>query len=350
MPEMAAAIEPEVEEGAPYGVRLSIIVVSYNTREMTLDALRSAIEQTRDTSYEIIVVDNASSDGSAEAIAALGGPVRLIALSENIGFARANNVAASEAHGEFILLLNPDTVVIDRGIDRLLAFADERPGAGIWGGRSLFADGRLNPTCCWRRPTPWNAFCRVAGLTGLFPASALFNTEAYGGWRRDAVAEVDIVSGSFLLIRHDIWRALEGFDPAFFMYGEEADLCLRARALGARPLFTPDARIIHYGGASETTRKAKIMKLLAAKAELIRRHWHPALRSLGIALLALWPLSRFLALSIAAIAGGRLDLKLKAQTWREIWAGRHNWVDAYRPERARAEPFAPLAARLEASP
>ncbi len=328
---VAASIDGEFDGLAParYAVRLSILVVSYNTRELTLEALRSAIAEMRGTSYEIIVVDNASTDGSAEAIRACLGPIQLIALAENIGFARANNLAAEQACGEFLLLLNPDTVVIDRGIERLLAFADEQPAAGIWGGRTLFPDGRLNPSCCWQRATLWNTFCRTVGLTGLFPASGLFNAEAYGGWRRDRVSEVDIVSGCFLLIRHDLWQGLGGFDPAFFMYGEEADLCLRARELGGRPLFTPDARIVHYGGASEASGTAKMVKLLAAKAELIRRHWHPLLRPVGLGLLTLWPLTRYLTLSIAALPGNRIDFALRASAWREIWSNRHGWLGAY---------------------
>ena len=107
----------------------------------------------------------------------------------------------------------------------------------------------------------WNLFCRAVGLTGLFPQSRLFNAEAYGGWKRDTEREVDIVTGCFFLIEHRFWDTLGGFDPLFFMYGEEADLCLRARPLGARPRITPDARIVHYGGASERVRAEQIIRV-----------------------------------------------------------------------------------------
>ena len=142
------------EDGAGEGVAaaapvLSILVVSYNTRAMTLDCLRSVVAETR-TPYELIVLDNASADGSAEAVAAEFPQARLIASPENLGFAEGNNVAAQEARGEYLLLLNPDTLVLRGSLDRLLDFARAEPGAGIWGGRTLFADGRLNPSSCWR--------------------------------------------------------------------------------------------------------------------------------------------------------------------------------------------------------
>lgn len=310
-------------------MRLSIIVVSYNTAAMTVAALRSVVAETLLSDYELIVVDNASSDGSAEQIAAAGLPLRLIRLGDNVGFARANVVAAAGATGDVLLLLNPDTVVRANAIDRLVAFADANPGAGIWGGRTVFAGGRLNASCCWRRSGPWNALCRALGLTGLLPRSPIFNAEAYGGWQRDRVRAVDIVSGCFFLIRRSLWDRLGGFDPAFFMYGEEADLCARARKLGARPLFTPYAEIVHHGGASEPVRALKMQKLLAAKALLVRRHWHPATQPLGLALLALWPLSRALALRLADALRGRCEHDAASACWREIWRGRRNWLAAY---------------------
>src|SRR5690606_157263 len=116
----------------------------------------------------------------------------------------------------------------------------------------------------------WNLFCRTVGLSRVFPDSAFFNSEAYGGWDRMSERAVDIVTGCLLLIGRADWEALEGFDPVFFMYGEEADLCLRAAdSLGARPLVTPDATIIHHDGASSTARADKMVRILQARKELI---------------------------------------------------------------------------------
>ncbi|MGQ0673558.1 MAG: glycosyltransferase family 2 protein [Hyphomicrobium sp.] len=314
---------------APDKVEVSIIVVSYNTRAMTLAALDSIVAETRGVCYEIIVVDNASSDGSAETIARHPSGPRLIALDQNIGFARANNLAADQARGRYILLLNSDTVVLDGAIDRLVAFARANRKALIWGGRTLFADGRLNPSSCWGRMTVWNLACRLVGLTALFPRSEWLNGECYGGWPRDRVREVDIVSGCFLLIPRSIWLALGGFDPLFFMYGDDADLCLRAERLGARPMITPEATIIHHGGASETALTGKMIKLLAAKASIIERHWRQPWQALGHHLLALWPASRWLATSLTAILTGSESARASASTWGDIWRARDEWRHGY---------------------
>lgn len=328
---------------------VSILIVSYNTRELTLAAIGSARAETT-VAHEIIVIDNASSDGSAAAIAAHPAGVRLVALDENIGFARANNLAASHARGRYLLLLNPDTVTRDRAIDRLLEFARAEPAAGIWGGRTVFADGSPNPSSAWGRMTLWNLFCRASVLTGLFPRSALFNGEAIAGWARDTVRHVDIVSGCFLLATREVWDRLGGFDPLFFMYGEEADLCLRARAMGARPMATPDAVIVHLGGASETARTGKMVKLLAAKISLIDRHMPAATRPLGRLLLRAWPLGRWLALAAAAKLPGRARYAATAAVWHDIWRRRREWQHGYREPRgaALASSAAPVLHQQEA--
>ena len=306
---------------------LSILMISYNTREMTLASLRSVFEQTTRTSFEVIVVDNQSSDGSADAIEAeFAGRIRLIRAEANLGFAGGNNRAATHARGEFLLLLNPDTVVLDHAIDQLVEFAHANASADIWGGRTVFADGLLNPASCWKRASVWSMLCQASGLARVFRGSGVFNAEAYGGWQRDSVRGVDIVSGCFFLIRRDLWEALDGFDLTYFMYGEEADLCLRARAHGARPMVTPEATIVHYGGASEKVRADKLVRLLAAKATLIRRHWPSWKAPLGLALLASWPLSRVVALSALRLAGRDRDAR---KAWLDVWKRRADWSRGY---------------------
>lgn len=314
--------------------KLSILIVSYNTRDMTIACLDSILAATSDTTYEVIVVDNASTDGSAAAVAAHPIGARLIASGENLGFAEGNNRAANLARGELLLLINPDTVVVDRAIDRLVAFAEQRPDAKIWGGRTIFADGRLNPANAWGRITVWRLACRAVGLTGVFPNSAIFNGEAIGGWDRESERRVDIVSGCFLLITREFWRRLGGFDPVFFMYGEEADLCLRAKALGAKPAIGPTATIIHHGGASEATREGKLVKLLAAKSELIIRHVPLWQQALALTLNAAWPLTRWLALESGARLRSRSDHRERAAVWRSVWRRRDEWQQGWGSGRA----------------
>jgi GT2 family glycosyltransferase len=306
-------------------IDLSVIVVSYNTREMTLEAIRSLYRETRRTSFELIVVDNASSDGSAEAIAREFPSARLLAETDNHGFARANNLAAQLAQGDFILLLNPDTVVLDGAVDRLMAFAIEQPQAEIWGGRTLFGDHRLNPTSCWRRMTLWNVFCRASGLANLLRNNPLFDSEAYGGWPRDSVRRVDIVTGCFFLTRRSFWNALGGFSPRFFMYGEEADFCLRARRLGARPMVTPEATIVHYGGASEKVRVDKVVRLFRAKVELMRSHWSCPAYWLGLGMYYGWAWSRAFGFSLVAGLTGRARHRETRDQWLGVWRDRKVW-------------------------
>jgi GT2 family glycosyltransferase len=303
---------------------LSIIVVSYNTRDMTLACLASVRDQTR-TPFQLIVVDNASSDGSAKAIAAAFPDVILLAETINHGFAPAHDIALPHATAPWVLLLNPDTVVLDGAIDKLMDFATRCPEAGIWGGRTLYGDRSLNPSSCWRQMTLWSTFCRTSGLSGVFPASEIFNSEPFGRWPRDTERDVDIVTGCFFLMRRADWDTLGGFDPAFTMYGEEADLCLRAKAAGFQPRICPEAEIIHYGGASETVRADKMVRLMRAKTELIQRHFRPGTRTLGKALFALWPLSRALATGVAGRVLNRPHLRETSQVWAEIWARRKEW-------------------------
>ena len=268
------------------------------------------------------MLDNKSQDGSADAIASEFPGNVLMAEQDNHGFAKGNNIAAKRARGEFILLLNPDTVVLDGAIDRLVAFAERVPQAKIWGGRTLFGDLSLNSSSCWRRMSLWNIFCRSAGLTGVFSRSALFNSEAYGGWDRSTERHVDIVSGCFFLIKRTDWEALDGFDPVFVMYGEEADLCLRAeRDLSALPHVTPEATIIHYGGASERVRTDRVIRVLRAKAELLRRYIPGWQRPLAQGLFLLFPLSRSMAAGVGLRKGGGES----SEVWSEVWKRRAEW-------------------------
>ena len=307
---------------------ISIVIISYNTRQMTLDCIASVYDQTV-TPFEIIVVDNASSDGSAEAIARAYPDITVIAETENHGFGPAHEIAERHASAPWLLLLNPDTVVLNGAIDTLLTFAQRTPAAGIWGGRTLFGDGSLNPMSCFGRMTLWSTFCRVAGLNGIFRSSTLFNSEYMGTWPRDSERAVDIVSGCLLLLRRDTWDQLGGFDRIFAMYGEEVDLCLRAHKIGLRPRITPDAEIVHYAGASETVRADKMVRLMRAKMELIKRHFPPATRRLGLGLFALWPLSRRVAMGLAGTLLRRPALKDKAKTWAEIWDRRDEWKNGF---------------------
>lgn len=305
-------------------VDVSVLVVSYNTRAMTLDCLASLVRETEGISSEIIVIDNDSRDGSVEAIRAAHPDIRTVALKENLGFGRANNRGAEIARGTRLLLLNPDTLVIDDAVGRLMSFADAHPKARLWGGRTLFADKSLNPTSCWRFMSLTSLFCEATGLAGAFPNSPLLAAERYGGWARDTVREVEIVTGCFLLIDRSLWDELGGFDESFFMYAEEADLCYRARKAGARPLFSPDPAIIHFDGGASPSRLRSAILTYKGKAHFLIRHWTPLRRSLGLMLLKLAVLRRAMADRLTGRRGRAGDLD-----WAEVWAARGDWSAGY---------------------
>jgi len=308
-------------------IDLSILIVSYNTCQETLACLASVYRFPPQCRFEVILIDNASADASADAVARAFPQTKVIASPTNLGFAQGNNVAASHAVGRRLLLLNPDTIVFNDSLSALWRCAEAHPAAQIWGGRTLFADGRLNPASCWGPPTLWSLLCSALGLTRAFPRSAWFNTEAFGGWRRDTERCVPIVSGCYLLIDHALWCDLKGFDSLFFMYAEEVDLCLRAAQRGARPFVTPASTIIHLGGVSEPSQVEKVIKIHRGRVTLIRKHWSPARRRAGLALYWLWA---FLRLIGSNIASGPRDLPgQSAAKWREVWRQRHIWLAGY---------------------
>jgi len=318
-------VQPVVENSVNRA-DLTVIIVSYNTVALTLKAIETLYAQTFRTKFDCIVFDNASDDGSAEAIAGRYPQVILIRSPENVGFARANNIAAMQCQTPYILLLNPDTETQPGAIDALMRCAGDCPEAGIWGGRTVFADGSLNIASCWAAPSLRGLLCRAVGLSTLLPRSSFANPERYGAWPRDTRREVDIVVGCFLLIDRSVWNDLGGFDPKYFMYGEDADLCLRARASGWRPMITPDAQIVHHVGSSTPRNDEKALAVMRSRASIIRDHWPARNVRVGIALMWLWSALRFVV--TRPIARHRRFAK-SAERWQTLWQGRKVWLRGY---------------------
>lgn len=310
----------------PQSAEVTIIIVSWNTRELTLKAIETLLENAGDVQMYVVVWDNASADGSAEAIAEKFPQVELIAHDENLGFAEANNRVAAKAKTDWLLLLNPDTETHPDAVVNLLNFGKENPQAGIVGGRTVYPDGSLNPASCWKKSSPWSLFCSAFGLSRAFPNSRFFNPEAIGGWKRDSVREVDIVVGCFFLLKRSLWNELGGFDSKYFMYGEEADMCLRAARLGYSPMITPDAQIMHLVGASTTLRSQKQIKLMRAKVSLIDDHWPSALAPIGRMLMWFWIANRRLGSIVQSRLSGNSET---ATEWAKIWDARKEWLKGY---------------------
>lgn len=304
-------------------VDVSILIVTYRSREAAHECLESLYSVTAGIDYEVIVVDNASGDGTVEMVRAEFPQARLIALEENVGFAPGVNVAAEAAAGEYLLLLNPDTVVHEGAVRNLVAFARRRPEHGLYGGRTLRPDGTLDPGSCYAQPTLWSLFCFATMLTVAFKGSPVFDPELLGRWQRDSVREVGIVTGCLLLAPRRVWQELGGFDGRFFMYAEDADLALRAIRAGYRPAITPDTEITHAVGIS-SKQPARLTLLFQGKVTLLRKHWRPPRRQVGIALLLLGVGVRALVARLLVRRGSaRLD------AWRHVWRARAAWRRGY---------------------
>jgi GT2 family glycosyltransferase len=314
-----------VENTSASPAELTVIVVNWNTRELVLRCLQTLFDNTPNLRMQVIVADNGSEDGSPEAIAERFPQARLVRNEGDFGFARANNEAMKLVESEWSLLLNPDTEVHPDAVNNLLAFSKLHPEAGITGGRTVFPDGSLNPGSAWNKMTPWSLFCYLTGLNRIFAQSALFNWEAIGGWKRDTVRHVDVVQGSFFMLPTALWRRLGGFDRRYFMYGEEADLCLRAAALGYHPMITPDAEIMHLGGAS-APKGVRMLQNWTAKVTLIRGHWPKFLAPVGLLELWLSCASRALLSALLGKLRGVGDLQ---RDWAMMWEKREEWLKGY---------------------
>lgn len=303
---------------------ISIILVSYNTAEMIQRALNSVIEETTETSYEIIVVDNDSQDNSCEVIRENFPQVTLLDTKQNTGFAGGVQAGANIAKGKYLLLLNPDTVILNHAIDKLVQFAKQYPQNGIWSGVTLNNDHSLNSQHAWSAPTINSLLFSALGLSKVFSKSCFFNHANYGCWERNSVKEVDIVSGCFFLTTRKLWDQLGGLDKQFFMYAEEADYCLKARKYGAHPIVNPDARIIHHGGASHSRFSGKMVKLLKGKVELTYRHIPQWQQPIHKALLYLYVWNKY---TLHNIFKRNSDAQ---KEWQTVYQQRHDWMKGYR--------------------
>ncbi len=228
---------------------VSVIIVSWNTRDILRDCLQSVYAQTHQIRFEVIVVDNASGDGSADMVRREFPEVVLIANTDNRGFAAANNQGLAVAHGRYCLLLNSDTIALDGALDKTTAFADAHPRAAVIGCRVLNADRTLQHSC-FMFPSPLNSFLGMLYLNKLFPRSRFFGREAMTWWDRNDVRQVEVVTGCFMFVRREALAQVGAMDERYFMYGEETDWCFRFRRAGWEVLFAPVGEIIHLGGKS----------------------------------------------------------------------------------------------------
>lgn len=252
---------------------VSIIIVNWNTRQLLADCINDIKSYTHDLTYEIIVVDNASSDGSQEMVRTTFPDVHLIANTENVGFARANNQAIRGSRGRYVLLLNSDAFVRDQTIAQTVAFMDAHPDAGMVGCKLRYADGRLQPSCT-TFPTLFTELLIATQLERLFPKSRLFGTYRMTYWNFNDIRKVDVIMGAYMLVRATAIEQLGMLDESYFMYSEEVDWCYRFKQNGWKVYFYPYVEAIHlWGGSSKPVRVEMLIQLYLSRVAFFRRYY-----------------------------------------------------------------------------
>jgi GT2 family glycosyltransferase len=278
VPSVSRHLGPSAPEAAP---EVSIVIVNWNTKDLLRNCLNSIAEQTRQV-HEILVVDNASTDGSADMVRQEFPDITLIANSANRGFAAANNQAIAVARGRYVLLLNPDTVILDQAIDKMIDWCDEHPDVGCAGCQVMMSDTEIQQTC-FADPTPFALLVAETGLARVFSRSSVFGRARYSSWDRRREMEVDVVSGMFMLIPRPVLDQVGFLDESFFVYAEEADLCRRIRQAGFRCVFTPVARIVHLDGGGKSSDQISVkMHVQLQKSLLIYTTKHYGLVGLPL--------------------------------------------------------------------
>jgi len=260
-------------DGIEMNTDVSIIIVSWNTRKILYDCLASVYAQTRGVRFEVIVVDNASADGTSEMLQSTFPQVTVIANDVNRGFAAANNQGIAVAGGRYILLLNSDTILLNDAVGMTAAFADAHHDAAVVGCSVLNRDHTRQPSC-FMFHSVLNMFLAAAYLYKLFPRSRFFGRQSMSWWDAADAREVDCLNGCFMLVRRKGIEEVGDMDERFFMYGEETDWCYRFKQAGWKIMFSPEGRIIHLGGQS-TVQKAGEMtvRLRLSILQFIGKHY-----------------------------------------------------------------------------
>lgn len=230
---------------------ISIIIVSYNTRELLSDCLESISRYSKNIKCETFVVDNNSSDKTAEFVSKNNLWVKLIANKQNLGFSKANNLALKKSVGKYVLIINPDTKLMPKTLSRMKDFMDNsEQDLAVATCRVELESGQMDKDCRRLFPTPIRALAHFSGLSKVFKKSAFFNGYYCGHLPEDKEHEIDACVGAFMFIKKDLLDKVGYFDEDYFFYGEDLDLCYRFKEAGYKIIYTPITKIIHYKGAS----------------------------------------------------------------------------------------------------
>ncbi len=314
---------------------LSIVIVSFNTREVLRRCLNTLATEAKQLSVEVLVVDNASRDGSIEMVASEFPHVRVLQAGGNLGFAAANNLAFPVAQGKYLVLLNSDAFLLPGALEKAIAHMEERPETGLAGGRLIGEDGSWQPSAR-QFPSLLNDFMSFSGLAHRYQKSRFWG-RADRTWA-DPLEETDTdwVPGAFSIIRASVLQQVGGFDDSFFLYYEEVDLCRRIKAAGYAIRYFPDVVVVHLGGESSKSMENAVRSRVGAQLALWRlrsgylyyRKHHGSAAWRIMALEFGWHLMRFIRNRTSRrsekAAESRSMMALARQAWHETRGGRYS--------------------------
>lgn len=299
---------------------VSIIIVNWNSVDYVRACLESIDKYSSDITYEVIVVDNASYDGSDRLVDEGFRSVKFLQAGANLGFAKANNLGARQAKADWLLFLNPDTLVLETGLKPALDKARELGNLGVAGVKLLNTDKTLQESCIQAFPTMWNRILDSNFLRRAFPRSRLWGTGALHvpGSRP---LEVEMVSGACMLMKAETFNRLGGFSEDYFMYFEDTDLCLKASRGGLKNYFLPDVSIVHHGGGSSKRETSRFSSVVFAESQYrFFRKWNGIVYAAMFRFLTL--VSSIVRLMMIALAIG---LKSSSRDMRSLQSSLRKW-------------------------
>lgn len=291
-------------------MKLTIVIVSYNVCHMLEQCLRAVNRALEGMEGEVVVVDNASTDGSMDYLRPRFPGVRFMAGRENVGFSRANNLAIRQTEGDYVLLLNPDTLVAEDTLRQCVAFLDAHPSVGATGVRMLNSDGSFAPESRRGLPTPFTSFCKMCGLGTLFPRSHVFGRYYMRYLDVEEASPIEVISGAFCMVRRQALDQVGLLDEDFFMYGEDIDLSYRLLRGGWENYYLP-CTILHYKGESTVKSSFRYVHVFyEAMLIFFNKHYGRRYRILGkFVRLAVW---------VRALMDMVLRLVMRVRVWMGI--------------------------------
>jgi GT2 family glycosyltransferase len=302
-------------------IAASIIIVTYNAPDKVRECLEALTgDRAPQVPHEVLALDNASTPSLVPLLQEYLPADSVVDVGENIGFGRSCNLGASRARGRYVVLVNPDAVVAPGAIDALVRAADAEPRCGVVGGRTVDPEGRTDPKSCWAAPSVWSYLCFATGLSTVFAGNRRLDPEALGDWGRDTVRDVPVITGCLMLVPRDLWNSLGGFDPDYFMYGEDADLCLRVLQAGRRVWFEPSSVAMHVWGSSSASSGAKTTLLLAGRMTYVLKNFPGWRRPVA---------RRLLVGGVGLRAALARALRRPQNGWVVAWSRRAEWIDGF---------------------